>query len=87
MEPIPREVETVIIVARELASFCQFLRPRHEAQGWSLVLLDRRTPASDRFPAVLPFTERRIPTPPAAAALTSVLGFMVLHRAGTAWLP
>jgi hypothetical protein len=69
---------TLIIVARESVGFHEFLKPRQEAKGGTAVVLDRRTGAA---PVPSP-VERRRPTPVAAAALLSVLGFTLLHRVG-----
>jgi len=85
MEPIP-EAETLIIVARDLAGFYEFLKPRQEADGRTRVLLDSRA-SSEQGPPPLPApVERRVATPE-AEALFSVLGFMILHRDGGHWLP
>ena len=83
MRETPAEVHTLIIVARELVGFYEFLKPRQEAKGGTAVVLDRRTSAA-RGPRPV---ERRMPTPAAAAALMSVLGFMLLHRVGADWAP
>src|SRR5262245_42067056 len=79
------EVDILIVVAREQASFYEFLKPRQEAKGRTSVLLDRRT-ASDSLLSCPVSNDRRLPVP-AAAALMSVLGFMVLHRVGSHWRP
>jgi hypothetical protein len=87
MKPTPAEANMLIVVARELVGFYDFLKPRQEAKGGSAVVLDRRTgPADSGLPDLIPI-ERRMPTPAAATALLSVLGFMVLHRVGADWLP
>jgi hypothetical protein len=83
MRETPAEVHMLIIVARELASYYEYLKPRQEAKGGTAVVLDRRTSAA---PLLRP-VERRMPTPAAAAALLSVLGFMLLHRVGADWVP
>jgi hypothetical protein len=92
--------DTLIILSRDQASFFEFLRPRQEPGGRTLVILDRRQgdrrrdghgPASE--PASSPEgverrqAERRQATPEAALALMSVLGFMILHRDGDRWVP
>ncbi len=86
------EADTVIILARDQGSLFQFLKPRQEAGGRTLVILDRRederrrdghgptTPDRRR-------SDRRAPTPEAALALMSVLGFMILHKDGDRWVP
>ena len=83
MRETPAEVHTLIIVARELLGFYEFLKPRQEAKGGTAVVLERRTGAA---PVPSP-VERRRPTPAAAAALLSVLGFMLLHGVGADWVP
>ena len=80
------EVDMLIVVAREQAGFYEFLKPRQEAKGRTSVLLDRRTATSDSLLSCPVPNDRRLPVP-AAAALMSVLGFMVLHRVGSHWLP
>ena len=85
MEPTP-ETETLIIVARDLAGFYEFLKPRQEADGRTRVLLDSRASSEDG-PSPLPVPAERRMTTPEAEALFSVLGFMVLHRDGGHWLP
>src|SRR5262245_48935193 len=91
---------TLLILSRDQASFFDFLKPRQEPGGGTLVILDRRE--SDRRrdghgsasnPAANPAaperrkSERRHGTPEAALALMSVLGFMILHRDGERWVP
>jgi hypothetical protein len=76
-------VHRLIIVARELVGFYEFLKPRQEAKGGIAVVLDRRAAAGPVPRSV----ERRRPTPATAAALLSVLGFMLLHRVGPDWVP
>ena len=84
--------DTVIILARDQASFYEFVKPRQEAAGRTLVILDRRD-AERRTDGHGPTTpdrrlaERRQEHPEAALALMSVLGFMVLHRDGDRWVP
>ncbi len=99
MDPSPRperpEPDTLIILSRDQAAFYEFLKPRQEARGGTLVILDRRqgerrrdgqrcppAPESERRRG-----ERRAPLPEAALALMSVLGFMILHREGDRWVP
>ena len=81
------EVDILIIVAGEQAGFYEFLKPRQEAKGRTSVLLDRRTASSDSLLSCPVPNDRRLPIPEAAVALMSVLGFMVLHRVGSHWLP
>jgi hypothetical protein len=85
----PPSVETLIVLARDQASLYEFLKPRQDGVGHTLVILDRRE-RERRATAARPEaeqrnTQRRVPTPQAALALMSVLGFMVLHRAGESW--
>lgn len=83
---------TLIIVAPDLAGFYDFVKPRQEAEGRSIVvLLDRRhgerrqgerrremrLPPSDRRQM-----HRRSQPAAAASALMAVLGFSILHRQG-----
>jgi hypothetical protein len=82
--------DTLIIFARDQATFYEFLKPRQEAAvPRTLVLLDRR--GGERRQdgnGVTPDRrqqDRRSPTPEAALALMSVLGFMILHRDGDRW--
>ena len=91
MNPMTDGADTLIILARDQATFYEFLKPRQEAKGGTVVILDRRDgerrvdgqpPDPDRRHA-----DRRAPAPEAALALMSVLGFMILHREGSAWLP
>lgn len=82
-------VDTVIVVGADQASFYEFVKPRQEARGHTLVLLDRRRADRRRDAAEVPADrrrrERRREAPEAALALMSVLGFMVLHRDGGDW--
>jgi len=84
--------DTLIVLAADQATFYHFVKGRQEAHGRTLVILDRRagkrrqdgqpgrpTPPERRQ------GERRTPTPEAALALMSVLGFMILHRSGDRW--
>lgn len=91
MNPTSTDVDTLIILARDQATFYEFLKPRQEAKGGTVVILDRRAgdrrvdgqpPDPDRRQG-----DRRDPTPEAAMALMSVLGFMILHRKGSTWAP
>jgi hypothetical protein len=80
------DVETVIVLSSDQASLYQFLRPRQEKGGRTLVILDRRN--SSPGAASTPDSagdNRRVSQPEAALALMSVLGFMVLHRDGNRW--
>jgi len=85
--PSVSEVDILIVVAREQAGFYEFLKPRQEAKGRTAVPLERRTASSDRLLSCPVPNDRRFPVPAAAVALMSVLGFMVLHRVGSHWLP
>ena len=84
--------DTLIILARDQATFYDFLKPRQESAGRTLVLLDRRVGErrQDRDGhGVQPDrrrSDRRGSTPEAALALMSVLGFMILHRDGDSWV-
>ncbi len=92
MTPSNPGADTVIILARDQASLYDFLKPRQEAGGRTIVILDRREGerrrdghgpgAPDRR-----HSDRRAPTPEAALALMSVLGFMILHKDGERWVP
>jgi hypothetical protein len=86
MQPIPAEVDVLIVVGRELPGFYEFLKPRQEAKGGTAVVLDRRIGPVDGPPPLPLPVERRTATPAAAAALFSVIGFVVLHRAGPHWV-
>jgi hypothetical protein len=89
MEPPDLPVDTLIILASDQATFYDFLKPRQEARGRTLVLLERRR--GDRRRAregIAPERrrrQRRAPVPEAALAMMSVLGFMILHRQGDRW--
>jgi hypothetical protein len=91
MTALPPEPDTLIVLAADQASFYHFVKPRQEAGGRTLVVLDRRMAerrgagASTRTPAERRRQNRRKPPPEAALALMSVLGFMVLHRNGDGW--
>jgi len=92
MTPTTVGADTVIILSRDQASLYDFIKPRQEAGGRTIVILDRREgerrqdghgpTAADRR-----HSDRRAPTPEAALALMSVLGFMILHRDGEEWVP
>jgi hypothetical protein len=84
--------DTIIILARDQATFYDFLKPRQEsAVPRTLVLLDRRVGERRQDGhGVQPDrrqSDRRTQTPEAALALMSVLGFMILHRDGDSWVP
>ncbi len=85
------EVDTLIVLARGEASLYDFLKPRQEAKGRTIVILDRRQEARPRATvATAPDrrrSDRRSDNHEAALALMSVLGFMVLHRDGPRWAP
>ena len=87
----PDPIDTVIVLARDQASLYDFLKPRQEARGQTVVILDRRSaPPREAERALAPApaeTERRTDTSSAALALMSVLGFMLLHRDGDRWVP
>jgi hypothetical protein len=83
---------TVIILAPELSGYYDYVKPRQERTGESIVvLLDRRqgerrqgerrreerAESSDRRQ-----TDRRSDPAQAAGALMAVLGFSILHREG-----
>jgi len=88
-EPTGRDVHTLIIVAPEQATLYEFLKPRQEARGGTLVLLERRRRERRDAPTQAGperrRRHRRFPAPAAALALMSVLGFMILHRKGDHW--
>jgi hypothetical protein len=82
--------DTLIIFGRDQATLYEFLKPRQEAAvPRTIVLLDRRAGERRQDGAgVSPDRRqqnRRAPTPEAALALMSVLGFMILHRDGDRW--
>ncbi len=92
MSPTSVGADTVIILSRDQASLYDFLKPRQEAGGRTIVILDRREgerrrdghgPVEDDRRQ----SDRRARTPEAALALMSVLGFMILHRDGDNWVP
>jgi hypothetical protein len=84
--------DTIIILARDQASFYEYVKPKQESGGRTVVVLDRRegerrrdgdgTAAPERRQG-----QRRTDTPEAALALMSVLGFMILHKDGDHWVP
>ena len=83
--------DTVIILGRDQASFYEFVKPRQETAGRTLVILDRRNGdrRKDGHGATSPErrrSDRRQQQPEAALALMSVLGFMILHRDGDRWV-
>jgi hypothetical protein len=92
--------DTVIILSRDQASLFDFLKPRQEGTGGTIVILDRREgdrrrdghgsasdPTSNSEVPERRTRDRRQETPEAALALMSVLGFMILHRDGERWVP
>ncbi len=97
MNPTTQGADTLIILSRDQATLYEFLKPRQEAgTPRTLVLLDRRVGERRRDghggdgPPTVPERrrgDRRAPTPEAALALLSVLGFMILHREGDRWVP
>jgi hypothetical protein len=84
--------DTVIVVATELRSWYEFIKPRQESEyGTLVVLLDRRQGErrceraevdADRRHA-----DRRTPPSDAAQAQLAVMGFAILHRTGEQYLP
>jgi hypothetical protein len=83
--------DTIIVVAPQLASFYDFVKPRQEADyGTMMVLLDRRRGERRRRRAGLPgdrrHGERRTIQTGAAEAQLSILGFTILHRTGEQYL-
>ena len=84
-------VNTLIVLAPDQASFYEFVKPRQEAAGRTLVVLDRRAGERRKTDATMRENRRqgnrRARTPEAAVALMSVLGFMILHRQGDQWTP
>jgi hypothetical protein len=100
MEATGVGADTLIILSRDQATFFEFLKPRQESGGRTIVLLDRREgerrrdghgsasdPASGPDAPERRRSDRRRDTPEAALALMSVLGFMILHRDGDRWVP
>ncbi len=81
--------DTLIILASDQASLYEFLKPRHETPGGTLVILDKRRRerrnGGERVETERRRGQRRIQTPQASLALMSVLGFMILHRTGDGW--
>jgi hypothetical protein len=83
--------DTIIVVAPQLASFYEFVKPRQEAEyGTMMVLLERRLGERRRSRAPAQddrrHGERRVAQSEAAEAQLSVLGFTILHRAGEQYL-
>ena len=91
MDAVGKSVDTLIVLAPDQASFYEFLKPRQEAGGRTLVVLDRRragpSPDTQSTRAHSRGDDRRRPPPEAALALMSVLGFMILHRDEGGWSP
>jgi len=90
--PNTEGADTLIILARDQATFYDFLKPRQEAAvPRTVVLLDRRVGErrqdGDGVEPDRRRSDRRATTPEAALALMSVLGFMILHRDGENWAP
>jgi hypothetical protein len=84
----PARADTLIVLAADQVSLYEFLRARQGSDGGSVaVVLDRRT--GERRRHALPVPEerrqrqRRHEIPEAARALLRVLGFAILHRAGS----
>jgi hypothetical protein len=84
--------QTIIVIARHLTDFYEFVKPRQEVRDPALaVLLDRReeerrrwteTPRCERRQR-----DRRSGRLDAARAQLAVLGFSVLHRIGGLYSP
>jgi hypothetical protein len=79
--------ETIIVIARHLAGFYEFVKPCQEARDRALaVLLDRREGERRRWAGIATCErrqgDRRTSPVEAAKAQLSVLGFSILHRAG-----
>jgi hypothetical protein len=79
--------ETIIVIARQLADFYEFVKPRQEVRSRDLaVLLDRREGERRRWTETAQCErrhgDRRTSPVEAAKAQLSVLGFSILHRAG-----
>jgi hypothetical protein len=80
--------DTIIVVASELASFYEFVKPRQETgPGSPVVLLDRRQgarrrEAGDAGGAERRRADRRAAPTGAAQAQLAVFGFTILHRDG-----
>jgi hypothetical protein len=79
--------DTIIVVAPELVTFYEFVKPRQETEYGSLVvLLDRRQHERRQggldLEADRRHSDRRAPQSDSARAQLSVLGFTVLHRVG-----
>jgi hypothetical protein len=89
--------DKIIVVAPDLATFYEFLKPRQEDLSDAfVVLLDRRQaerrqlerpPAPLRGLADRRRGDRRSPSADAARAQLSVLGFTILHREGERYTP
>jgi hypothetical protein len=79
--------ETIIVIARHLADFYEFMKPRQAVRSRALaVLLDRRERERRRWTEVTNSerrqSDRRSGRVEAARAQLAVLGFTVLHRVG-----
>ena len=85
MTQFTAQADTLIVLSAEQATFYEFLKPRQESSGGTLVVLDRRQVEQAGADAPPEGVDRRSRTPEAALALMSVLGFMILHRDGEAW--
>ncbi len=89
--------DKIIVVAPDLVSFYEFLKPRQEdLYDTFIVLLDRRQAERRRLERrreIRPSAadrrreDRRSPTSDAARAQLSVLGFAILHREGERYTP
>jgi len=80
----------LIVLSPDQAGFYEHLRCRQEGDRVRVILDRRRGERRNHGNSVTlerRRAERRAPTPEAARALMSVLGFMVLHRDGSHWLP
>jgi hypothetical protein len=89
MDASRREADTLIVLAPDQASLYEFLRDRQGPGGGTVVILDQRRAerrnGGERVAVERRQRQRRAPTPAAALALMSVLGFMILHRDGGGW--
>jgi hypothetical protein len=83
----PGRPENIIVIARHLADFYEFVKPRQGARHSALaVVLDRREGERRRWTQATKTerrrSDRRSGHCDAARAQLAVLGFTVLHRVG-----